>query len=99
MYAYQAYIAFMTAAKTSRIAVRLSPEQDALIRHAADVEGTSITEFTVAAVVSRARDVLADQRMFRLDDAAWTEFLAILDRPTAHKPRLERLFTTESIFE
>ena len=28
----------------------------------APVEGTSITEFTVAAVVSRARDVLADQR-------------------------------------
>jgi uncharacterized protein (DUF1778 family) len=89
----------VTAAKTSRIAVRLSPEQDALIRHAADVEGTSITEFTVAAVVSRARDVLADQRMFALDDAGWTEFLAVLDRPVVHKPRLERLFATETIFE
>jgi uncharacterized protein (DUF1778 family) len=86
-------------AKTSRIAVRLSPEQDALIRHAADVEGTSITEFTVTAVVTRAHDVLADQRMFMLDDSAWTEFLAVLDRPIVHKPKLERLFAPESIFE
>jgi uncharacterized protein (DUF1778 family) len=50
-------------------------------------------------VVSRARDVLADQQMFNLDDAEWTEFLAVLDRPVVHKPKLERLFATESIFE
>lgn len=89
----------MTAVKTSRIAVRLSPEQDALIRHAADIEGTSITEFTVEAAVSRARDVLADQRLFMVDDAAWAEFSVVLDRPVVHKPRLERLFAAESIFE
>jgi uncharacterized protein (DUF1778 family) len=89
----------VTAAKTSRIAVRLSAEQDALIRHAADVEGTNITQFTVDAAVSRARDVLADQRLFMLDDVAWAEFLAVLDRPVVHKPMLERLFASESIFE
>lgn len=89
----------MTAIKTSRIAVRLSPEQDALIRQAADVEGTNITDFTVDAAVSRARDVLADQRLFMLDDAAWTQFLAVLDRPVVHKPTLEGLFAAESIFE
>jgi uncharacterized protein (DUF1778 family) len=27
-----------------------------------------------------------------LDDAAWTEFLAGLDLPIVHKPRLEKLF-------
>jgi len=85
--------------KTSRIAVRLTAEQDALIRHAAEIEDTNITEFTVEAAVSRARDVLADQRLFLLDDAAWAELLAVLDRPIVHKPRLERLFAAESIFE
>jgi uncharacterized protein (DUF1778 family) len=43
--------------------------------------------------------VLVDQRLFMLDDAAWTEFLAVLDRPIAYKPRLEKLFASESIFE
>src|ERR1019366_8654957 len=70
--------------KDSRLAVRLSSEQDALIRRAAQVEGTSITEFTVDAAVSHARDVLVDRRLFMLDDAAWTEFLAVLDPPIAY---------------
>ncbi len=88
----------MTVVKDSRIAVRLSSDQDALIRHAAEVEGTSITEFTVAATMSHAIDVLADRRMFALDDAAWGEFLTVLDRPVSHKPRLEELFAEPSVF-
>lgn len=89
----------MSVVKNSRLAVRLSSDQDALIRRAAEVEGTSITEFTVDAAVSHARDVLVDQRLFMIDDAAWTEFIAVLERPIAYKPRLEKLFDSESIFE
>jgi uncharacterized protein (DUF1778 family) len=89
----------MSVVKDSRLAVRLSSDQDALIRRAAEVAGTSVTEFTVDAAVSHARDVLVDRRLFMLDDAAWTEFLAVLDRPIVHKPRLEKLFASESIFE
>ena len=85
--------------KDSRLAVRLSSDQDALIRHAAEVEGTSITDFTVAAAVAHAREVLADRRVFAVDDAAWSEFLGILDRPVSPKPRLEKLFTEASVFD
>jgi uncharacterized protein (DUF1778 family) len=88
----------MAVIKDSRIAVRLSSEQSALIRHAAEVEGTSITDFTVAAAVAHARDVLTDRQIFALDEAAWTEFLAVLDRSVSHKPRLERLFNEPSVF-
>lgn len=84
--------------KDCRIAVRLSSDQDALIRRAADVEGTSITEFTVAATMNHASDVLADRRLFAIDDEAWKEFLAALDRPVNHKPGLERLLAGPSIF-
>lgn len=87
------------AAKTERFAVRLTPEQDALIRRAAEVEGTDLTNFTVTATLAHARDVLADRRLFVLDDAAWTEFLAVLDRPVSHRPRLEKLFAEGSIFD
>lgn len=89
----------MTVIKDSRLAVRLSSDQDALIRQAADVEGTSITDFTVAAAVAHARDVLAERRAFAVDDAAWTEFLAILDRPVSHKPRLQKLFADAPVFD
>lgn len=78
--------------------MRLSSDQDALIRRAAEVEGTSITEFTVAATMTHAIDVLADRRVFPIDDGAWREFLAVLDRPVRHKPRLEKLLNEQSVF-
>ena len=82
----------MTATKDQRLHVRLSSEQDALIRRAAETEGKNITDFTVEATVEHAQDVLADRRLFLLGDAAWQEFTALLDRPVIHKPRLEKLF-------
>lgn len=85
--------------KDSRLHARLSSQQDALIRHAAEVEGKTITEFAVEAAVEHARDVLADRRLFLLDDASWTEFITLLDRPVVHKPKLEKLFLEESVFE
>lgn len=88
----------MAAVKDSRLAVRLSSEQDSVIRHAAAVEGTSITDFTVAAAMRHAKDVLADRRVFAIDDEAWEKFLAVLDRPMSHKPRLARLLTEPSVF-
>ncbi len=97
MLAYQAHNGAM--AKTERFAVRLTAEQDALIRRAAEVEGTDLTNFTVTATLARARDVLADRRLFMLDDASWDEFQEVLDRPVAQKPRLAALFAEPSIFD
>lgn len=79
--------------------MRLTAEQDALIRRAAEVEGTDLTNFTVTATLARARDVLADRRLFLLDPPAWSEFTAVLDRPVSRKPRLETLFAEPSVFD
>jgi uncharacterized protein (DUF1778 family) len=77
--------------KQARLAMRLTPNQDALIRDAAAVTGQSLTEFVTTAAVIRAEDTLADRRAFRLDDAAWTEFAAILDRPAERIAELAKL--------
>lgn len=77
--------------KQARLAVRLTPDQDALIRDAAAVTGQSITDFVTAAVVSRAEDALADRRFFRLADVAWAEFTTILDQPAQRIPELAAL--------
>ena len=89
----------MAVTKESRIAARLPAAQAALIRAAAEVEGSTVTDSTVNAAVARAHDVLADQRLFNLGDAQWAEFLAVLDRPVTPKPRLAALFAEESVFE
>lgn len=76
--------------------MRLSPEQDALIRRAAAVSGSTITEFVTAAAINRAEEALADRRVFMLDDAAWDEFSAILDRPARHIPELAALLNNRA---
>lgn len=80
-----------TRRKDARLAMRLTPNQDALIRDAAAVTGQSLTEFVTTAAMIRAEDTLADRRAFRLDDAAWTEFAAMLDRPAERIPELAKL--------
>lgn len=77
--------------KHARLAVRLTSAQDALIRDAAEVTGQSLTDFVTMAAVVRAEDALADRRVFRLDDDAWVDFTAILDRPAQRIPELTRL--------
>lgn len=85
--------------KTNRLTARLTPDQDAVIRYAAELTGTDITNFTITTLLARAADILADRRMFILDDAAWTEFSAMLDAPVSAKPRLEKLFSEPTIFD
>lgn len=80
-----------TRRKNARLAMRLTPDQDSLIRGAAEVTGQSLTEFVTTAALARAEETLADRRVFRLDDAAWSEFTAILDRPARRLPELAAL--------
>ena len=79
--------------KQARLAMRLTPDQDALIRDAAAATGQSLTDFVTMAAITRAEDTLADRRVFRLDDAAWVEFSAILDRPAERVPELAKLLS------
>lgn len=85
--------------KPGRIAARLSVEQDEIIRRAAEVEGSTLTEFAVSATMAHAREVLADQRIFLLSEPSWAEFNALLDAPAQHKPRLSKLLTEPSVFD
>ena len=77
-----------TRYQAARLEMRLTPSQDALIRDAAAASGQSLTEFVTSAAVTWAEDTLADRRVFRLDEKAWTEFAAVLDRPARRIPEL-----------
>jgi uncharacterized protein (DUF1778 family) len=74
--------------KTTRLNVRTSPEQDALIRQAAAASHTTMSEFMLESAMTRAAHVLADRRWFPLEGDAFEEFRALLDRPAVFKPRL-----------
>jgi uncharacterized protein (DUF1778 family) len=87
-----------TMTRERRLALRLTADADDLIRSAAAIEGTTVTDFTTTAAVARARETLADQLRITLTPAAWDAFTAALDNP-APTPRLDRLRQEPSVFE
>jgi len=75
-----------------RLEVRVSPEQDALIRHAADLEDTTVTAFVLDTVTAHATTVIAQRRDLVLSNPAFDRFIAELDKPPAAVPQLSDLF-------
>ncbi len=59
----------------------------------------SVREFVRDSALSRAREMLADRRMFLLSQSKWAEFQAVLDAPTGHNPRIQRLLTEPGCFD
>lgn len=85
--------------KSGRWHLRVTAAQDAVVRRVLDVTGESLNEYVVRHAVQAAETDLADRRVFVLNDAAWTDLQALLDRPPSPKPELARLLAKPSILE
>lgn len=89
----------MPATKGERLNLRVSSDHDALIREAADLLGTTVSQYVTQSAVQRAQRVLVDQRHFLLDDDAWERFVAALDRPPQANERLAALLVRPSLLD
>lgn len=78
-----------------RIELRVTAEQDTLIRRAAALEHESITTFVLGTVTERAREVLEISSVITLENEAFDLFYATLDEPAIVVPELARLFQDE----
>lgn len=76
-----------------RLEVRLSEEQDAVIREAADARGTTVSAFVLDTVTVQARKVVREQRDLILSKEAFERFMAELDRPAEVVPEMVELFS------
>ncbi len=85
--------------KGERIALRASQAQRELIGRASEATSTTVSDFVLRASISRAEEVLADRREFRLPPDRWNAFVEMLDRPPVEKPRLRSLLTKPTILE
>lgn len=81
----------MAAVKDARLNLRLNNDDGELIRHAADSLGQTVTEFLTNSAVDRAHAVLADQKLFVLDESTWDAFVGLLDNPVRPNPQLAEL--------
>lgn len=78
--------------KRHRVEVRVNPQQDALIRQAADLENTTVTTFVLDSVTARAEQVVRRHRDLVLANEDFDRFIAELDKPAAPVPELAALF-------
>jgi len=81
------------------INLRTDELRRALIDRAASAVGKNRSEFMLDAACREATAVLLDQRLFTLDDKAFQQFTAALDRSPADNPRLRRLLSTKAPWE
>ena len=84
--------------KDQRLALRLTWPQKRLIERAAQVRGSSLSDFSVAATLARAEQVLADQTDLVLDEAGWQAFRDALDHPPRVLPGLREVMAAPSVF-
>ncbi len=75
-----------------RLEVRVTPEQDALIRQAAELEHTTVTAFVLNTVTSRAKRVVKQNHDLVLSNQAFDRFIAELDKSAKPVPELVDLF-------
>lgn len=85
--------------KVARIDIRTSQNAKAFLQEAAAINHKSITEFLLEHGLKAAEHVLADKRIFMLNDKQWKLFSEALDRPIQEKPNLKELLSKPSVFE
>ena len=68
--------------------MRISEAHRAIIDRAARASGKSRTEFMVSASVKEAEQVLADQRIFVIENEAFDRFIEYLDAPAKANEKL-----------
>jgi len=78
--------------RTRRLEIRISAEQDQLVREAAQLEETTVSRFVLETVTERARHVVADHRDIVLSNQAFDRFITELDRPVEPVQELVELF-------
>jgi uncharacterized protein (DUF1778 family) len=81
-----------TPTRSRRIDVRVTDEQDAIIREAAMLSGQTITAFLLSAAQERARELLDERRHLVMSDRAFERLTEALEGPVEQVPALTKLF-------
>ena len=82
-----------TATRTARLGLRTTPQQEAVLRRAAEVSRKSMTDFILDSACQAAEQTLLDQRLFLVSGRQSKALLELLDRPARDNPGLKDLFS------
>jgi uncharacterized protein (DUF1778 family) len=76
-----------SALRTQRLEARVTPSQKELIARAAQLRGTTVTEFVVASVQEAATSTVKDFEILQLRDAAKKFFIKTILNPPSVTPK------------
>ncbi|MDK9725180.1 MAG: DUF1778 domain-containing protein [Sterolibacteriaceae bacterium MAG5] len=88
-----------SSSRTGRLGLRAAPNQEALLRRAAEASNKTLTEFILDSACAVAEQTLLDQRYFLVEQAQWDAFNAALDRPAKPDPKLKGLLQHKAPWE
>lgn len=88
-----------TRPREARWNLRVAPDDDFVVRKAAEESHRELSEFVRSAAVVEAERTMADRTVFTLQDEQWGRLREILDRPPRVPAGLEELFSRPSVFE
>jgi uncharacterized protein (DUF1778 family) len=86
-----------TGIRSRRIDVRVTDEQDAVIREAAAASGQTVSAFLLSAAEGSARALLDERRHLVISDRAFAAFAAALDAPGGRVAALDELLSLPRI--
>jgi uncharacterized protein (DUF1778 family) len=89
----------VTEARSQRVDLRMTPSAKRTLQRAAAVTNKTLTEFLLDSSLNAAFDMLADRRVFQLDEKRWDAFMAALAAPPKNNPRLRKLLARKPLWE
>lgn len=84
------------ASRSARLGLRATPEQEAILRRAAEAAHKSLTDFILDSACHAAEQTLLDQRFFMVSGSQYQALMDALDQPPKENPGLRDLFARKA---
>lgn len=88
-----------SAPRSARLGLRATPEQEAVLRRAADVAHKSLTDFILDSACQAAEQTLLDQRLFMVSGSQYQVLMDLLEQPEQANEGLRDLFSRKAPWE
>jgi uncharacterized protein (DUF1778 family) len=78
------------ASRSARIEARIAPDALRIVKHAAELQGRSLSDFVIAAAQEVANRTIDETRLIRLSVEDQRRFVDLLLKPPVPSPALKR---------
>lgn len=83
-------------ARSARLGLRATPEQEAVLRRAAEAAHKSLTDFILDSACLAAEQTLLDQRLFMVTGSQYQAFMDLLEQSGQPNEGLRDLFARKA---